>query len=108
MCFIFKILEMCFILVSSNSSIQYFTFYFHKNPSVYRQCTEDEFDCGTSWGCIAKDKVCDLVDDCGNHADEDMCGKLHAYIYLSAYLLWVTVRYPEGSLFRRFVNPKMK
>ena len=32
------------------------------------------FDCGNTV-CVTWLEVCDGVDDCGNHADEDMCGK---------------------------------
>lgn len=39
----------------------------------------DHFWCGHTKACIHKLRLCDLVDDCGDHTDEADCGR---YIFL--------------------------
>ena len=39
-------------------------------PPPEESCEEGEFQCGVSKGCVPKEDLCDLADDCGDSTDE--------------------------------------
>jgi hypothetical protein len=40
-------------------------------PPTNRPCTSSEFTCNRG-SCVDKDRLCDLVDDCGDNSDETL------------------------------------
>ena len=45
------------------------------DPNCNKICKEDEVKCKTTFRCIKKTSLCDVVRDCDDDSDEEKCGK---------------------------------